>query len=157
MLKQTKLIAAAAGIALALSFPAARAAEEHLDDSVQTEKDLFALEKAWNDAQLQGDADTLDKLWDDQFVVIVPKMKTISKSEALSVVKTGRVKFLRYETSDLSMRIFGDTAIVMGHLSRTRRFNDRDMTDEWHFTKFYIRRFGVWQIFLWQVSDWPTG
>ena len=114
---------------------------------------LAHLEKTWNDAQLAGDADALDKLWDNDFTVIVPKMQPITKANALAMLRSGHVKFLRYETSDLSTRIYNDTAIVTGKLLRVRKMGDREMQDDWYFTKVYIKRGNDWRVVLWQASE----
>jgi ketosteroid isomerase-like protein len=148
-------LAGAALLALAGTLSTVRSADP--DRSSDDETELGRLEKTWNDAHLQNDADTLDHLWDDEIAVIVPKMKVINKAEALAVLRSGRVKFLRYETKDLSARIFHDTAIVTGHLIRTRKFNEREVSDEWRFTKVYVRRFNEWRVVLWQTSDWSGG
>lgn len=152
----TRFFCGTAALAFALVAGTTRA-EEHLADTLRTETELWRLEKTWNDAQLQGDVDALDHLWDDEFVVIVPKMKMFNKSEILAVLRSGRIKFLRYETTGLSTKIFGDTAIVTGHLMRTRKINDRELPDEYRFTKVYIRRAGEWKVVLWQTSDWSDG
>jgi uncharacterized protein DUF4440 len=65
------------------------------------------------------------------------------------------MKFLRYETSELAVYVDGETAIVTGHLLRTRRINNRDLQDDWRFSKVYVRRAGVWRVILWQASEWP--
>jgi ketosteroid isomerase-like protein len=120
------------------------------------EPELMRLEQVWNDAHLRADGDALDRLWDDQIIVIVPKMKLINKADGLEMFRASRMKFLRYETSDLSTRTYGDTAIVTGRLLRTRKMNDREMQDNWRFTKVYVLRGGQWRVILWQASDWPS-
>jgi ketosteroid isomerase-like protein len=120
------------------------------------EPELMRLEQVWNDAHLRGDGDALDRLWDDQIVVVVPKMKLINKTDGLEMFHASRMKFLRYETSDLSTRSYGDTAIVTGRLLRTRKMNDREMQDDWRFTKVYVLRDGQWRVILWQASDWSS-
>lgn len=72
-----------------------------------TDRDLAhftQLESLWNDAHLRGDADALDRLWTDDFRVFVPGMTPMSKADALAFFRSGRMKFLRYETSDVDVR-----------------------------------------------------
>ena len=76
------------------------------------------LESQWNDAHLQGDAEALDRLWADELRVVVPRMTPLSKAEALSFFRSGRMKFSRYETSELGVRVYGDTAVVTGRVRR---------------------------------------
>jgi len=50
--------------------------------------------------------------------VVVPRMAPMSKSDALAFARTGRMRFERYDTSDLKLRRYGETAIVTGRLHR---------------------------------------
>ncbi|MGH8102430.1 MAG: nuclear transport factor 2 family protein [Chthoniobacterales bacterium] len=125
-------------------------------DQSSTESELLHLETVWNDAHLHADADALARLWDDDLIVIVPKMDLIRKTDAIGMLRSGHMTFLRYETSDLSTKVFGDTAIVVGRLDRTRKMGERRIQDAWRFSKVYVRRNGQWRVVLWQASDWPA-
>ena len=118
-----------------------------------TQKELQRLEKVWNEAHVAGDAVALDGLWADDLVVIVPKMPVFDKKQSLAIWRTGRMKFTRYETSDLTFRVYGDTAIVTGALVRDRKFGDKDIHEDWRFTKVYVRQDGKWRVVSWHASD----
>ena len=45
--------------------------------------DLERLEQVWNEAHLRGDAEILDDLWADDFVVTVPGMALMTKSDVI--------------------------------------------------------------------------
>jgi hypothetical protein len=62
------------------------------------------------------------------------------------------VKFQRYETSDLEVAVFKDAAVVTGRVLRTRHINDRDMEDDWRFTKVYVRIGSDWKVVAWHSS-----
>ena len=124
----------------------------------QTTKDadtqqLQQLEQVWNQAHLNSDADTLDKLWADDLEVDVPRMAVMSKTEALAFARSGRMKFLHYVTSDLRIRVYGDTAVVSGRMQRTRTMNGKEVSDDWRFTKVYIRRTGQWRVVSFHASE----
>jgi hypothetical protein len=42
--------------------------------------------------------------------------------ESLAIWRSGKMKFKKYETSDLAIHTFGDTAVVTGALVRERNF-----------------------------------
>src|SRR5580658_7303795 len=87
---------------LALSMASAVAQEEKKATTGDaTQKELQRLEKVWNDAHLAGDTAALDALWADELVVTVPKMPLFNKAQSLAIWRTGKMKFKRYETSDL--------------------------------------------------------
>jgi ketosteroid isomerase-like protein len=114
--------------------------------------ELSRLEKVWNEAHVRGDADALDRLWAEDLTVTVPNMSVITKPTAVAMAKSGRIKFTRYETSEISIRVYGDAAVVTGVVERTRTLNNRDFDDKWRFTKMYIRRAGRWQVVAWHAS-----
>lgn len=142
-------------LSLLVLTPALRAAEEETksaaDPAIQAE--LQRLETTWNNAHVAGDAAALDALWADELVVTVPKMPLFNKTQSLAIWRTGRMKFKKYETSDLAFRTFGDTAIVTGALVRDRSFAGKDIHDDWRFTKVYVRRDGKWRVVAWHASE----
>ena len=121
------------------------------DAAVQTELERF--EKAWNEAHLAGDPATLDSLWAEELVVTVPRMPLFSKAQSLAIWRTGKMKFKRYETSDLAYRILGDAAVVTGALIRERTFNGKEIREDWRFTKVYVRRDSKWKVVAWHASE----
>ncbi len=114
--------------------------------------ELSRLEDVWNEAHLRGDANVLDSLWANDLVVTVPNMKVLTKSEAIGILRSGRMKFKHYQTSDIRIRVYGEAAVVTGQLQRTRSINGQDVDDNWRFTKVYIRRAGRWQVVAWHAS-----
>jgi ketosteroid isomerase-like protein len=117
--------------------------------------ELERLEQVWNDAHERGDADSLDKLWANDMEVAVPKMPVMTKADVLKFARSGRMKFLVYRTSDVHFRVYGDAAIVTGHLQRKRSMNGQEITDNWLFTKSYVRQAGQWRVVSFHASDAP--
>lgn len=115
--------------------------------------ELERLEKVWNDAHERGDADTLQGLWSDDLEVDVPKMPVMNKTEVLNFARSGRMKFLRYVTSDIRIRTYGDTAVVSGRLQRTRQINGKELSDDWRFTKVYVRQAQQWRVVSFHASE----
>lgn len=125
---------------------------QHESAHSSDEVELIRLEKVWNEAHVNGDADALDRLWAEDLTVTVPNMQVITKPSAIAIARSGRVKFKRYETSDVRVRLYGDAAVLTGIVERTRVLNGQDVNDKWRFTKMYIRRAGKWQVVAWHAS-----
>jgi ketosteroid isomerase-like protein len=121
-----------------------------------TQDELKRLETTWNNAHVAGDAAALDALWAEELVVTVPKMPVFNKTQSLGIWRSGKMKFKKYETSDIAIRTFGETAIVTGALVRERNFMGKDIHEEWRFTKVYVRRDGKWRVVAWHASDAAT-
>jgi hypothetical protein len=72
--------------------------------------DILALRRAFDDAELRGDADRLDALLADDFLSIGEQGYQLGKREWI-----GRHRDFRYlsvETTELDARHYGTTAIV---------------------------------------------
>lgn len=115
-------------------------------------KELYRLEDVWNTAHVKGDADALDKLWASDLIVTISAMPVMKKAEALAMVKSNRMPFTRYETSELSVKRFGESALVTGRLQRERSMNGKNVSDDWRFTKVYVMSQGRWQVIAWHAS-----
>lgn len=116
-------------------------------------RELERLESVWNNAHVQGDAAALEAIWADDMEIAVPRMPVMSKSAAATFAHSGRMKFQRYATSDLRIRLYGDAAVVTGRLQRTRTIEGREVSDDWRFTKVYIRQADRWRVVAFHASE----
>ena len=139
--------------ALAMLTALAQAQPDTLTKGV---RELQRLEKVWNDAHMAGDVTALDELWADELAVTVPKMPRFNKAQSLAIWKTGRMKFSRYESSNLRFEVMGETAVVTGALVRERKFMEKDVHEDWQFTKVYLRRDDKWRVVAWHASEAPA-
>jgi hypothetical protein len=115
-------------------------------------KELYRLEDVWNTAHLKGDAETLDRLWDNELIVTIAAMPVLTKADALAMVRSNRMPFTKYETSELSVKRFDGAAVVTGRLRRERTMNGKTITDDWRFTKVYAWSQGQWRVMAWHGS-----
>ena len=115
--------------------------------------EIARLEKLWNDAHMRGDASVLEQLWADDLEVAVPKMPVMKKTELIEFVRAGRMKFAVYDTSDVNIRTFGQSAIVTGRLQRRRTINGNEVNDDWRFTKIYVRSADGWRVASFHASE----
>ncbi len=115
--------------------------------------ELTRLEAVWNEAHLRSDAPALDRLWADELVAIVPRMTPLPKQDALAFVRSARMKFTRYESAEITVKVYGDTAVARGRLLRARELGGQAMQDNWNFTKVYARRAGQWRVVAFHASE----
>lgn len=137
-------------ISVALAIPKMSSAQTTHDADVH---ELERLETVWNEAHEHGDADVLEKLWADDMEVAVPKMPILTKADALKFARSGRMKFLSYRTSDIRIRLYDNAAVVTGRLQRTRSMNGQEISDDWRFTKTYVREVGQWRVVSFHASE----
>jgi creatinine amidohydrolase/Fe(II)-dependent formamide hydrolase-like protein/ketosteroid isomerase-like protein len=111
-----------------------------------------AFETAWNSAYLAGDAAALDRLWAEDLVMFVPRVRPMTKAEALAPLKQGAGVFARVESSDVHPRVTGDIAVVTGRLHRTRSAGSAP-PDNWNFRKVYRRDASGWRVISYQAWE----
>lgn len=125
------------------------------DAKGEAASELAALEIAWNEAHLGSDAAALDRLWANDILIFVPRMRPMGKAEALAMFKNGAATFTRFETSDVHPRVTGDLAIVSGRLQRTRNFRGRVASEDWQFRKVYRRDTSGWRVIGYHAWESP--
>jgi uncharacterized protein (TIGR02246 family) len=116
-------------------------------------KELERLETVWNQAHEHGDAAALEAIWADDMEVTVPKMPVMTRAQASAFAHSGRMKFQRYATSEIRVRLYGDAAVVSGRLERTRTLDGKEVSDDWRFTKTYVRQDGKWRVVSFHASE----
>ena len=118
-------------------------------------KEFYRLEDVWNTAHVKGDADTLDRLWANELIVTIAAMPLLNKADALAMVRSNKMPFTKYETSELRVKRLGESALVTGRLQRERVMGGKTITDNWRFTKVYEMSGGRWQVIAWHASPAP--
>ncbi|MGH9382920.1 MAG: nuclear transport factor 2 family protein [Vicinamibacterales bacterium] len=147
--QRREFLALAGGTAIApLAVRRIRAHATSADDT----RELTRLESVWNEAHVRGDVPALEGLCADDLVVTVPGMPVMSKDDILGFWRSGRAKITRHDTSEIRVKVYGDAAIVIGRLRRTRDFNGRVTDDDWRFTKTYTRRDNRWRVIAYHAS-----
>lgn len=128
-------------------------AQEHPAGANDPVAALTQMETTWNQAHLQLDPAPLTAMFADDISVVVPGMPPMSKDQALGFLRSGRMKFDRYETSDIHVRPYDDAAVVTGRLQRSRTINGQKVDDDWRFTKTYIRQGDTWKVVAFHASS----
>jgi ketosteroid isomerase-like protein len=113
------------------------------------DSEIHALEKQWNDARARADIATLDRLLDEGWTVTHANGTTDSKAKYLADLASGARKFSGDVTeTDVTVRFYGDTAVVSGSSQSTVTLNGRPQGGALHFTRVYVRRNGAWKMIV---------
>ena len=110
------------------------------------------LDNDWNEAYPRHDVSALDHIIADDWVCIDGAGLVITKRQLLERVESGTSFFDPYKFDEITLRMFGDTAIVTGRLSGTRRGNDGTFYLEQRYTRVYVKRNDRWQSVATQVT-----
>jgi ketosteroid isomerase-like protein len=75
---------------------------------------ILALENAWDQAQERGDAKALAALFDNALIFVDYDGKLLTKAEYLARVKSNDTHMVQIVAEQMSVQVFGNTAIVVG-------------------------------------------
>jgi len=114
---------------------------------------VLRVERQWNDARAHGDVATLERILVDDWTVTHANGTTDSKKRYLADLKSGARKFSGdVAENDLTVRFFGDTAIVAGSSESSVTLNGQRQGGSLHFTRVFVRRNGVWRMAVTQAT-----
>ena len=114
---------------------------------------VLAVEKQWNDARAHGDVTTLERILTDDWTVTHANGTTDTKATYLADLKSGARQFGGDVTErDVTVRFFGDVAIVSGSSESVVTLNGQRQGGSLHFTRVYVRRNGAWRMAVSQAT-----
>jgi ketosteroid isomerase-like protein len=132
-----------AGLALISAALAAAAPALHAQQAAGSPEDeLLRVESARSDAIRRNDLKLLDEIYADDFAGVAGTGQLVTKSQLLEFFKKADPS-LRFTTSEVSARAFGDTGVVVGRLAGRRE--DGSLVSEARFLHVYARRGGRWR------------
>jgi ketosteroid isomerase-like protein len=114
--------------------------------------DLIAAEKRFAEALAKADVAVLDKVVSDDWIIIGPDGRTITKSTFLDVVRSGVLKHSTMESDETRMRIYGDAAITTARVVTTGAYQGQAFTTTERATDIYVRDQGSWKCVLTQLT-----
>lgn len=107
--------------------------------------DLLALEARWNQALVDQDISTLETILADDFVFVAPDGSVTGREALLGFVRNRTVTVDPFVTEEVSVRTYGDTAVVIGRFTQTIRRGEQHQTTTYRYTDVYVRDAGAWR------------
>ena len=89
--------------------------------------------------------DTLAALFHEG-AVFVHMGGTMSKSQELDVIRTGRIHYRDVEIQEASVRFVGTTAIVLNRIRLVAVVGGNEVTNPFVVTEVYVRQNGTWTL-----------
>ena len=129
------LIATVLSLAALLGLAWAASVEEELE---KFEKDRAA-------ATVKGDVATLEKQTADDYTFINFNGKMADKSQMIDNFKTGRTKLTSNDVSDMKVRVYGNTAVMIGKADLAGTIEGKEAKQEVMFTRVFVKKGGGWQ------------
>ncbi|PYL48112.1 MAG: hypothetical protein DMF32_09695 [Verrucomicrobia bacterium] len=116
------------------------------------EKELLKLENEFARAVTSNNADTLDRLLADDWIIVEPDGSIIDKARFLEVIRSGALSHESMKSTDLKVRVYGNTAVVTGLTTSKGKFMGQDFTSCECATDIFVKQAERWQCIFTQLT-----
>ena len=131
---------------------AAGQARQPADPQAGVKQEIMRIENERNRAVVDGDAAALDWLTAADYSFITLRGELRTKDEIVKGFKSGSFHYDTRTISDLTVRVYGDTAVVVGRSSQKGTENGKDYSGDYRFTRVYVKQNGHWQTVALQTT-----
>jgi ketosteroid isomerase-like protein len=116
------------------------------------QKDLVKLEDEFARAVASNDADALDGILADDWIIVDPDGSILEKAHFLGVIKSGVLVHESMESTDLRVRLYGNTAVVTGLTTTKGKFMGQDFASCERATDIFVKQTDRWQCVFTQLT-----
>jgi ketosteroid isomerase-like protein len=115
-------------------------------------QELLKLENEFARAVTSNDTDALDGMLADEWIIVDPDGSIIDKVRFLGVIKSGVLSHEFMESTDLRVRVYGNTAIVTGLTTTKGKFMGQDFASCERATDIFVKQTDRWQCVFTQLT-----
>ena len=118
------------------------------------EQSLEAAERQWTEAFKNRDKNALNRMLDDRFGFTDDKGQVLSKTQYVDAAMQA-IKVESYSLDDMTVRVFGDTAVVAGRWAGKLTIDGKDASGAFRYTDTFVKRLGRWRAVASQNTRMP--
>jgi ketosteroid isomerase-like protein len=123
-----------------------------MKDQSADEQALIKIQHDWAEARMKGDSSYTQRLEAENCTVVWPDGSIVNKREDLKSM-TGDIVFTEFKIDDLQVRLYGDTAIVVGQGTiRAHEGKQNLLSGKFVWTDAFVKQHGTWKVAASQVS-----
>ncbi|HYR78251.1 MAG TPA: nuclear transport factor 2 family protein [Pyrinomonadaceae bacterium] len=113
--------------------------------TIEVEQHLRQLNDEWVKAVVRGDGETLNRVMADDFIFTYP-LEGDDKAQFIADVTSGDLKIEHITREQLSVRVFGSTAVLAARDSATWLYHGRELSGQYKVILIYSKRENGWQL-----------
>lgn len=125
------------------------------DQRMTAEGELLKLEKAFAEAIVRNDLESIGRLVADDWIIIGPDGEIVDRVRFFEVVKSGALTHEMMESEDFRVRVYGDGAVVTGVTRTKGKFMGQEFSTQERATDVFVKRDGRWQCVLTHLTRLP--
>jgi ketosteroid isomerase-like protein len=108
-------------------------------------------------AALKGkDMAALERIWADDLTFITLRGDVQTKAQRLADIQSGANRFDSLETTDRTVRVYGDTAVMTSLTTLKGQYKGQEASGQFRVTNVFVKRGGGWQIVVLQMTPIAT-
>jgi ketosteroid isomerase-like protein len=119
------------------------------------EQELKQIENSWTDAQKSKNVEKLREILADDWVGLGWDGATSDKAQALAELKSASNSLDGIEMRTMTVRIFGNTAVVTGSDTEKSTEHGKDSSGKYLWTDVFVRQQGRWRAVASQSARLP--
>lgn len=108
------------------------------------EEELIAMEHAFDTALVAADWHTIGRILADDLLMIDLSGRAITKADLLGAMQSKELAFRNIEPSDISVRVFDNTAVVTGRTAMKADYQGAAFEANTRYTHVYVNRAAGW-------------
>ena len=114
------------------------------DPAPAVEEQLKKIEQDWANAYVKRDTAFVEKITSGDFEFIGPDGNMVGKAEYVKSMN-GDTVFTGFKVDELKIRVYGDTAVVLGLATISARTKGEDESGRYSFTDVFVKEQGEWK------------
>ncbi len=107
-------------------------------------------------AMSKQDFSTLDKVWADEFTFVSHDGEMFTKAQLLELLRSGTEKFESIVLEDVSIRTYGNTAVVTANSTQKATLEEKDHTGTATVSIVLVKMRNGWRMVLAQLSEFKA-
>ncbi len=125
--------------------PAMNESTKAQQGTIEVEQHLRQLNDEWVKAVVRGDGETLNRVMADDFIFTYP-LEGDDKAQFIADITSGDLKIEHITREQLSVRVFGSTAVMSARDSATWLYHGRELSGQYRVILIYSKREDKWQL-----------
>ena len=121
------------------------------------QQELLTFEQGFTQAVADNDVAAIARFVADDWVIVDADGRIIDRSQFLSVVESGALKHESMESTDVEVRVYGDTAVVTGITTSKGQFIGQGFITRERATDVLARLNGSWLCVFSQLTRVASG
>jgi len=121
----------------------------------EAEEELLTLEETFAEAIVKNDLEGIGRLVADDWIIIDPNGEVVDRARFFEVIKSGALTHDMMESEDFRVRVYGDSAVVIGVTRTKGKFMGQEFSTQERATDVFVKRDGRWQCVLTHLTRFP--